>query len=126
MAYKKVYNWYNYDHKKTKKEDLGKESSTVPGQSTSIKELLRRHRSGQEVFGVQVDWNLDFPEEIVPIDQQQNLDLTDIDEAELQLEQIKDKVEKSKKKLEEEDKNRTKKNVQISDKEEKTEENDEK
>lgn len=93
---KKVYTWFNPPPRKYEK--IGKETQTVPGQVHSIRELLRRHMAGQQVLGKELDWNSDFPEDEIPLDQKQNLDLTDIDQGKKHLEDIKRKIDEVKNK----------------------------
>jgi len=85
---------YKYNPVKSK-EKLDKEHLTVPNQVHSLKEMLNRHMSGQEIYGIQVDWNTDGDENIIPVDQQQNLDLTDVDNAQRNINEIKQKIKKA-------------------------------
>lgn len=47
----------DYDHKKEQQEDYtGIQSQTVPNQSLSVKDLVKRYTRGQEVDALPADW----------------------------------------------------------------------
>lgn len=99
---KRVYSWFNPP--KSKPEKVSSDSQTVPNQIPTLKELLARHVSGQQITGISVDWNEDFPEDEIPFDKKQNFDLTDVDDQKRYIEEAKKKAAEAKKKLDKEEK----------------------